>query len=123
MNPVRSIALALILSASIWPVVAATDYFWSCTKPDGTKYADASKCDKGDTAVKMMKGDQLTAQPLGVMQHGFSPDVCPVNPAYCSQPEFGAKETSPRAQAITLFMRKKQCELLRRFPERCTRLN
>ena len=129
------LALAQLLCATTWPVFAATDFFWNCTTPDGIKYADASKCDKGDTAVKVMKGNNNpaasaqtalvhaatgadTEQPLGT-----NTGVCPTNPAYCTQPNYGITEGSPRTQAIQQFMRAKECDFMQRFPQRCTRPN
>lgn len=126
MNLARRVAFALILTSTAWPALAA-DYFWNCTTPDGIKYADATQCDKGDTAVKVMKGGQAAPAPTPPVQAArteTTPDelnhgVCPSNPADCTRPNYGVADTSPRAQAITQFLRKKECEFLLRFPERC----
>ncbi len=136
MNPAYRVILTLVLAAGTWPAGAATDYFWNCTQPNGIKYADATRCDKGDTSAKMMKGQSGFAagqaqmvqmvrgvqmdQQLEALPDGTNSRVCPTNRAYCALPDNGATEGSPRAQAITQFMRKKQCEFMRRFPERCT---
>lgn len=128
------LALALLLSATTWPAFAAADFFWNCTTPDGIKYADASKCDKGDTAVKMMKGNkpsasaqtslvQAAAGDDGETSTRFNTGVCPTNPAYCTRPNYGVTEGSPRTQAIQQFMREKECDFMQRFPQRCTRPN
>ena len=130
MNIARSVAIALVLAATAWPAFAA-DYFWNCTTPDGIKYADASQCDKGDIAVKVMKGNNPAPAQTGLVQStqseervaGLSTGVCPANPDYCMRPDYGVTEGSPRAQAITQFMRQRQCDFMRRFPERCARPN
>ena len=131
MNPARRVTLALVLSASTWPAVAATAYFWNCTKPDGTKYGEASQCDKGDSAVKVMKNERVAVAGMGQMVLAAqrtdavldtpTTGVCPTNPAYCARPDYGVTDGSPRAQAITQFMRNRECALMRRFPERCVR--
>ena len=33
----------------------AADFYWSCTTAVGARYVDATQCDKGDVAVKVMK--------------------------------------------------------------------
>jgi hypothetical protein len=129
MNFVCRATVALVLTTAAWPTFAA-DYFWNCTTPDGIKYADASKCDKGDAAVKMMKGDNAKpglsvvaqpAQPADAMSEKVDVGVCPEDPGYCSQPNFGIAEGAPRAQAIAQFMRKRACEFKQRFPARCAK--
>lgn len=131
MNLARRIALALLLYATIWPAFAAADFFWNCTTPNGTKYADASKCDKGDAAVKVTKGSN-TAFAQTSMVHaardeerieGMNPGACPTNPGYCTRPNYGVTEGSPRTQAIAQFMRKKECDFMHRFPQRCAKLD
>ncbi|MES2951242.1 MAG: hypothetical protein V4858_22135 [Pseudomonadota bacterium] len=120
------IAFALVLATTAWPTFAAADHFWNCTKPDGTRYADASKCDKGDTAVKVMKGEPTAAyvqtpmvQAEATAGSNLDTGVCPTNATYCARPDYGVTDASPRTQAITQFMRKKQCEFLKKFPQRC----
>ncbi len=121
------IAFALVLTATACPTLAAADYFWNCTKPDGTKYADATQCDKGDTAVKVIKGDCTVPVQTSMVQaeatpgSNLDPGVCPSNTVYCTRADFGMTDASPRMQAITQFMRKKQCEFLKKFPERCAK--
>lgn len=130
MNLARSVVIALILTATAWPAFAA-DYFWNCTTPDGIKYADASQCDKGDTAVKVMKGNNAAPAQAALVQstqseervEGLNTGVCPTNPGYCTWPNYGVTEGSPRAQAITQFMRKRACDFVNRFPERCAKTN
>lgn len=129
------IALALLLCTPAWPTFAAADFFWNCTTPDGIKYADASKCDKGDTAVKVMKGNNHPAASVqtarvqaadgadGEQPLGINTGVCPTNPAYCTQPNYGVTGGSARTQAIQQFMREKECDFMQRFPQRCTRPN
>lgn len=108
---VSSLAVAVVA----WPALAA-DFYWSCTTPVGSRYADATRCDVGDVGVKVMKDGAASAD-------GFAYTnplaVCPQNPAVCKLPDFDVKEGTPRAQAITRFMRQKECELLQRFPKRC----
>ena len=128
MNHASRITVMLVLAAAAWPTFAA-DYFWNCTKPDGIKYADATQCDKGDTAVKVMKGahaapgtmPSVPSAPAEATLDNNNPEagVCPTNPANCQRPDYGVTEASPRALAITQFMRKKQCEFLKKFPQRC----
>ena len=129
------LALALLLCAPTWPAFAAADFFWNCTTPDGIKYADASKCDKGDTAVKMMKGNNHPAASVqtarvqaatsadGEQPLGINTGVCPTNPAYCTRSDYGVSEGSARTQAIQQFMRAKECDFMQRFPQRCARAN
>ena len=129
MTLARRATLTWILAACTWPAAAATDYFWNCTTPDGIKYADANKCDKGDTAVRVMKsGDTASAQsalvqstPTEEKLEGLNPGACPINPGYCTRPNYGVTEGSARAQAVTQFMRKKECDFMQRFPERCNK--
>ncbi|MES2582071.1 MAG: hypothetical protein V4627_05095 [Pseudomonadota bacterium] len=134
MNLTRHAALALLLSSLAWPAFAATDFFWNCTTPDGIKYADASKCDKGDTAVKVMKGDKSGASAQTALVQaaageeserpaGMNTGVCPTNPAYCTLQNYGVTTGSPRTQAIQQFMRARECDFMQRFPERCNRPN
>jgi len=128
MNLACRVTFALVFATTAWPALA-TDYFWNCTKPDGIKYADASQCDKGDTAVKVMKGSQavpgttpsVQTTPADTRPDGGNPDagICPANPANCQRPDYGVTEGSPRTQAIMQFMRKKQCDFLKKFPQRC----
>ena len=130
MNIALRLALALLICGTTWPAFAAADFFWNCTTPDGIKYADATKCDKGDTAVKTMKGETAKPGLPNMVQSspqdntnsdGFSTDVCPADPAYCSQPHYGITEGAPRAQAISQFMRKRACDFRQRFPDRCAK--
>jgi hypothetical protein len=125
MNLARQIAFTLMLATTAWPTFAATDHFWNCTTPDGIKYADASRCDKGDTAVKVMKGsDAATARtPHEEKLESLNTGVCPANPGYCTRPNYGVTEGSPRAQAIAQFMRKRECDFMNRFPGRCVKPN
>ena len=132
MKLARRVAFTLVLATTAWPAFAATDYFWNCTTPDGIKYADASQCDKGDTAVKVTKGRPAASAQTPMVQSaeqteprpdGLNAGVCPANPNYCTRPNFGVTEGSPRTQAIAQFMRKRECEFMKRFPERCARPN
>ena len=94
MNFARHAAITLVLFAAACPVLAA-DHFWNCTKPDGTKYADATQCDKGDSAVKVFKAGSdpaaaatgATPTPALVPAMADSRDtaVCPANTAYCTR--------------------------------------
>lgn len=125
MNLAHRITVVLVLASTAWPSVA-TEYFWNCTKPNGIKYADATRCDRGDTALKVMKGEQKTltqakSADAKLYNSYTDPDVCPKSLAYCVQPDYGVAETSPRAQAIAQFMRKKQCEFSTKFPGRCAK--
>ena len=129
MNLARRAALVLVLTAAAWPAFAA-DYFWNCTTPDGIKYADATKCDKGDNAAKVLKGTNaktsgapmvMAAQETIFMPDNHATGVCPTNPDYCSQPDYGITEGEPRAQAIAQFMRKRACDFKQRFPNRCAK--
>lgn len=131
MHLARHVAFALVLATATWPTFAATDYFWNCTTADGIKYADASKCDKGDAAVKVMKGDHSGSTQTALIQamqtaekvEDLNTGVCPTNPAYCARPNYGVTEGSPRTQAIVQFMRNRECGFMQRFPQRCTRPN
>ena len=131
MNLARHIAFALVLATAALPTFAATDYFWNCTTADGIKYADASKCDKGDAAVKVMKGNHSGSTQTALVQatqteetvEGLNTGVCPTNPAYCTRLNYGVTEGSPRTQAIVQFLRKRECDFMRRFPERCVKPN
>jgi len=115
MNIGKRLVFALVLAAA-WPAFAA-DFYWSCTTADGIKYADATRCDKGDTAVQVMKGG---ASPPAHSETKRVPSTdCPTTPSYCARPDYDVSEASPRAQAITRFMRQKECEFLLRFPNRC----
>lgn len=126
MNLARRAAFALAFLTSAWPTFAA-DYFWNCTTPDGIKYADASKCDRGDAAVRMMKGNNAAPAQTPMVQaaegdeklEGLHTGACPVNPGYCTRPNYGVTEGSSRTQAIVQFMRKRECDFMRKFPERC----
>ena len=108
--------------AAIAGSAAAKDSYWNCTTADGIKYADATQCDKGDTGVRVMKGglsgDDKGANPacgsLAVTRNG-----CQAVPAYCAQPEYGVANAATRTQAITHFMRQRECAFLQRFPPRC----
>lgn len=128
MNLARLVAFALVLANAAWPALASTDHFWNCTTPNGIKYADASRCDKGDAAVKVMKGNHSGSTQTALVQatqadekmEGMNTGVCPLNPDYCTRPNYGVTEGSPRALAITQFMRRRECDFMRRFPERCT---
>ncbi len=129
MNFVCRAAVALVLTTAAWPTFTA-DYFWNCTTADGTKYADASKCDKGDIAVKVMKGGSaVPAAQTATVQATLGDTtpvnthtaVCPNNPNVCKLPNYGVTEGSPRAQAITQFMREKECDFMQRFPNRCSK--
>jgi hypothetical protein len=128
------LALLLLVCAAASPAFAAADFFWNCTTPDGIKYADASKCDKGDTAVKVLKGQGAAATASSALVRTASEDdgerpvglhtgVCPSNAAYCSLPNYGVTEGTPRTQAIQQFMRAKECDFMQRFPQRCTKPN
>lgn len=134
MNLARPIALSLLLVTTALPAFAAANFFWNCTTPDGIKYADASKCDKGDTAVKVMKGKNIAASAQtsvvqaaagddGERPVGLNTGVCPADPAYCTRPNYGVTEGSSRNQAIQQFMRARECGFMQRFPQRCTRPN
>jgi hypothetical protein len=133
MNLACRATLVLMLATFTWPATAATDYFWNCTTPDGIKYADASQCDKGDKAVKVMKGNrQATATHAPMVQAAQQDDalaglpttgVCPANPAYCTRPDYGVIDGSPRTVAIAQFMRKRACDFMHRFPDRCPKPN
>jgi hypothetical protein len=131
MNLARHVAFALVLATAAWPTFAAKDHFWNCTTADGIKYADASKCDKGDAAVKVMKGNHSGSTQTAMVQatqaeekvEGLNTGVCPTNPAYCTRPNYGVTEGSPRTQAIVQFLRKRECDFMRRFPERCVKPN
>lgn len=114
----QTIALALVIASMAWPATAA-DHYWECTKSDGVRYWDASQCDKGDRAVKVNKADRTSLAKAN--RTGVSPEVCPANPDHCALPDYGVEAASPRAYAIAEFMRKKQCELMKRFPERCAK--
>ena len=129
MNLARCAAIALVLTAAAWPTFAA-DNFWNCTTPDGIKYADANKCDKGDTAVKMVKGSNTKPNPGQMVQsaqedagtpYNHTTGVCPTNPDYCALPDYGVTDGTPRAQAIAQFMRKRACDFKQRFPNRCVK--
>lgn len=129
MNLARCAAIALVLTAAAWPAFAA-DYFWNCTTPDGIRYADANKCDKGDTAVKMVKGNSTKPNPGQMVQPAqadaatpvsHATGVCPTNPDYCTLPDYGVTDGTPRDQAIAQFMRKRACDFKQRFPNRCVK--
>jgi hypothetical protein len=131
MKIARRAAIALLLLTAAWPSVAA-DYFWNCTTPDGIKYADASKCDKGDSAVKVMKSDHSTTAQSAMVPASSDNETpngthtagaCPADPAYCKRPQYGVTEGSPRTQAIMQFMRERECDFMQRFPARCIRPN
>jgi hypothetical protein len=113
------VVIGLAFAVTAWPAHAA-DFYWSCTTPVGSRYADATRCDVGDVGVKVMKDGAASAD-------GFAYTnplaVCPQNPAVCKLPDFDVKEGTPRTQAITRFMRQKECEFLQRFPKRCERPN
>jgi hypothetical protein len=108
MNLAHRVTLTLVLTASAWQVLAASDYFWNCTIPEGIKYADATQCDKGDSAVKVMKSSaadpiatptvQAAAQPIS-KEDRLVTGVCPANRDYCAQPNYGVSDGSPRSQA------------------------
>ena len=129
------VIFCLALAASPWPSMAA-DFYWSCTTAVGARYVDATQCDKGDVAVKVMKqGAQTQAAAEGaasITKPTVAPRaggvaaagpvaVCPKDPSVCKRADYDVTEGSPRAQAITRFMRQKECEFLQRFPSRCTR--
>ena len=124
------LVFALLLFVTTWPAFAAADFFWNCTTPYGIKYADATKCDKGDTAVKVMKDIkpaasaqtsfvQVAARDDGERPVAMNTGVCPANLAYCKRPDYGVTEGSPRTQAIQQFMRARECDFMQRFPQRC----
>ena len=131
------VLFSLVYLMAAWPVFAA-DFYWSCTTSVGTRYADATQCDKGDTAVKVLKDGIAPAASAESGAKGVSTDhrsiagsslrgtgaplaaVCPTDPAVCARPDYDVSEGTPRAQAITRFMRQKECEFLQRFPGRCT---
>ena len=114
----QTIALALVVASMAWPATAA-DHYWECTKPDGVRYWDASQCDMGDRAEKVYKANQTAL--THAKSTAANPEVCPANPGHCALPGYGVEADSPRAYAIAVFMRKKQCELMKRFPERCAK--
>ena len=130
MTPIRCAAIALVVATTAWSANAATDYFWNCTTADGIKYADATRCDNGDVAVKVMKGSRaVPSAQTPMVQKILGNDtavhtntgVCPSNPNVCEQPNYGVSDGSPRDQAITQFMRKKECDFMQRYPQRCTK--
>lgn len=114
--------------AAIAGSAAAKDFYWNCTTADGIKYADATQCDKGDTGVRVMKGglaaDGTGGNP-GVGSVAVTRNACQAVPTYCAQADYGVADASSRAQAITHFMRQKECAFLQRFPPpshpRCVR--
>jgi hypothetical protein len=123
MKILSRVVVGLAFAMSTLPAFAA-DFYWNCTTPIGTRYADATRCDKGDVGVKVMKTDAAPAAPAASSQ---SPDsvhptrVCPADPAVCQRPDFGVSAGTPRAQAIARFLQQKECEFLQRFPKRCER--
>lgn len=121
MNIGQRVVCALVLTTAVWPV-QATDFYWSCTTAVGTRYADATRCDKGDTAVQVAKsgaGNDSNAGNRGTGGQPAQPLACQRTPAYCGRPDYDVVEASARSQAITHFMRQKECEFLLRFPQRC----
>lgn len=127
------VVFCLALAASPWPAIAA-DFYWSCTTPVGARYVDATQCDKGDVAVKVMKPGAQTQTGVEGATSITKPTVapraggvaaagpvaaCPKDPSVCKRADYDVTEGSPRAQAITRFMRQKECEFLQRFPRRC----
>jgi hypothetical protein len=124
MNITLRATIVLAICTTAYSAFAA-DHFWSCTTPVGVQYADATKCDKGDSATKRMKIDQAASlqEPMTQTNQQVLTAVCPVNPADCSLQDYGAQETSHRTQAIIQFMHKKQCEFAHRFPQRCAGRN
>ncbi len=114
--------------AAIAGAATAKDFYWNCSTTDGIKYADAQQCDKGDTGVRVMKGglpaDDKGSNP-GAGSVAVTRNACPTVPAYCAQADYGAADASTRTQAITHFMRRKECAFLQRFPphsaQRCVR--
>ena len=114
--------------AALAGAAAAKDFYWNCTTADGIKYADANQCDKGDTGVRVMRAG-LAADATGANPAAGAVAVtrsaCQVVPAYCAQPDYGVADAATRTQAITHFMRQKECAFLQRFPpqahQRCVR--
>ena len=129
MDVLSRIAIGLFFAVSTWPVFAA-DFYWSCPTPIGTRYADATRCDKGDVGVKVMKDGAAPAAPatpaapaagVEVTVATGAATVCPNDPAVCKLPDYGVAADTPRAHAIARFMRQKECDFLQRFPKRCDR--
>ncbi len=136
MGSFNRVLFSLVCLMAAWPAVAA-DFYWSCTTPVGTRYADATQCDKGDTAIKVMKDGAAPAAssesaansagsakkpPVVSSQQGAGSAasvVCPKDPSVCTRPDYEVNEGTARAQAITRFMRQKECEFMQRFPGRC----
>ena len=120
--------ICALIFACVTGAAAAKDFYWNCTTADGIKYADANQCDKGDTGVRVMRAG------LGAGATGANPadgtvsitrNACQAVPAYCAQADYGVVNAATRMQAITHFMRQKECAFLQRFPpqphQRCVR--
>lgn len=123
-------ACTLLLAAIAWPT-SAKDFYWNCTTAAGTQYADATQCDKGDTGIQVMKGrpsvqekpTTRSSAPAPATTAQTLPTACQAVPAYCDRPDFGVVDASERAQTITQFMRRKECEFFWKFPPRCVTPN
>lgn len=123
----QRLVCALCLAA-IAGAATAKDFYWNCTTADGIKYADANQCDKGDTGVRIMRAvlaaDGTGANPAGGTV-AVTRNACQTVPPYCAQPDYGVANASTRTQAISHFMRQKECAFLQRFPpqphQRCVR--
>ena len=134
MKILSCIAFGMLLAMSAWTAFAA-DFYWNCTTPIGTRYADATRCDKGDVGVKVMKtgpapaadsesagsGTDKAAIPARNPPADNPAGVCPKDPAVCQLPDYGVTADTPREQAISHFLRQRECEFLQRFPNRCVR--
>ena len=134
MKILSRIASGLLLAMSVWPAFAA-DFYWNCTTPIGTRYADATRCDTGDVGVKVMKtgpapaavsesagsGAHKAATPARNPPAENPAGVCPKDPAVCQLPDYGVTAEAPREHAIARFLRQKECEFLQRLPNRCVR--
>jgi hypothetical protein len=123
MKILSRVLVGLAFAMSALPAFAA-DFYWNCTTPIGTRYADATRCDKGDVGVKVMKTEAAPEPPAAGSQSTDSANpirVCPTDPAVCQRPDFGVSAGTPRVQAIARFLRQKECEFLQRFPNRCVR--
>lgn len=117
------VACAFLLAA-ITGTTFAKDYYWNCTTVAGSRYADATQCDKGDTGIQVVKqGSSAQVDPAT-----RAPTPAPANtvqalsiarhapPPYCDQPAYGVVDASERDQAIAQFMRRKECEFFAKFP-------
>ncbi len=120
MKILSRVAFGLVFAMPTWSAIAA-DFYWSCTTPIGTRYADATQCDKGDVGVKILKNGAVLSAVPEFSGTANAAHVCPKDPAVCQRSDFGVTADTPRAHAIARFMRQKECEFLQRFPNRCAR--